>query len=76
MLDHAGTGDLAELASVLGDSPELYDATITQPARVIRSRVADLQELARTDESLTSALRKIAAAAIADKLVRVVQAEC
>ncbi len=76
VLGHAGPGDLAGLASVLGGSPELYDATITQPARVIRWRVADLQELARTDENLTSALRKIAAAAIADELIRIVQAEC
>jgi hypothetical protein len=58
---------------VLGGSPELFDATVTQPARVIRWRVADLQKLAGADESLTSALRKIGAAAIADKLIRAVQ---
>ena len=73
VLGHACPGDLAGLASVLGGSPELYDATVTQPARVIRWRVTDLQELAGTDESLTSALRKIAAAAVADKLIRAVQ---
>jgi hypothetical protein len=32
--------------SVPGGSPELYDATVTQPARVMRWRAADLQELA------------------------------
>jgi hypothetical protein len=41
----------------------------------MRWRLADLQELAGADESLTSALRKIAGAAIAEKLIRVVQAE-
>jgi len=34
------------------------------------------QKLAGADESLTSALRKFAAAAIAEKLIRAVQAEC
>ena len=75
VLGHACPGDLAGLASVLGGSPELYDATVTQPARVMRWRIADLQELAGADESLTSALRKIAGAAIADKLIRFLQAE-
>jgi hypothetical protein len=73
VLGHARPGDLAGLASVLGGSPELFDWTATQPARVMRWRFADLQELA-ADESLTSALRKIAAAAIAEKLIRAVQA--
>jgi hypothetical protein len=63
------------LASVLGGSPELFDVTVTQPARVMRWRLGDLQELAASDESLTSALRKIAGAALAEKLIRVVQAE-
>jgi Popeye protein conserved region len=76
VLGHAHPGDLAGLASVLGGSPELFDTTVTQPARVMRWRVADLQKLAGADESLTSALRKIAAAAIAEKLIRAVQAEC
>lgn len=75
VLGHARPGDLAGLASVLGGSPELFDATVTQPARVIRWRVADLQKLAGADESLTSALRKIAAAAIAEKLIRAIHAE-
>ena len=75
MLGHARPGDLAGLASVLGGSPELFDTTATQPARVIRWRLADLQELAGADESLTSALRKIAGAAMAEKLIRLVQAE-
>jgi Popeye-like protein len=75
-LGRARAGDLAGLASVLGGSPELFDATVMQPARIMRWRVADLQKLAVADESLTSALRKIAAAAIAEKLIRAVQAEC
>jgi hypothetical protein len=75
VLGHAHPGDLAGLASVLGGSPELFDTTVTQPARVIRWRLADLQELATTDENLTSALRKIAGAAIAEKLIRFIQAE-
>ncbi len=75
VLGRADPGDLAGLASVLGGSPEIYDATVTQPARIIRWRLADLQELAAADESLTSALRKIAGAAIAEKLIRFVQAE-
>jgi CRP-like cAMP-binding protein len=74
VLGHARPGDLAGLASVLGGSPELFDTTVTQPARVVRWRVADLQKLAGADESLTSALRKIGAAAIAEKLIRAVQA--
>ena len=76
VLGHARPGDLAGLASVLGGSPELFDATVTQPARVMRWRLADLHQFAGADESLTSALRKIAAAAIAAKLIRAVQAEC
>ncbi len=76
VLGHAQPGDLAGLASVLGGSPELFDATVTQPARVMRWRVADLQKLGRADESLMSALRKIAAAAIAEKLIRAVHGEC
>ena len=75
VLGHARPGDLAGLASVLGGSPELYDATVTQPARVMRWRLADLQKFAGGDESLTSALRKIAGAAIAEKLIRYVQTE-
>ncbi len=74
VLGHGGPGDLAGLASVLGGSLELFDTTVTEPARVMRWRVADLQKLAETDESLRSALRKIAAAAIAEKLIRAVQA--
>ncbi len=41
----------------------------------MRWRVADLQKLAGADENLTSTLRKIAAAAIAEKLIRAVQAK-
>jgi hypothetical protein len=44
---------------------DLYEL---QPARV--------QVLAGADESLTSALRKIAGAAIAEKLIRFFQAAC
>ncbi len=51
VLGHARPGDLAGLASVLGGS----DATVTQPARVIRWRIADLHKLAAGDDSLTSA---------------------
>jgi hypothetical protein len=73
VLGHARPGDLAGLASVLGGSPELFDTKVTEPARVMRWRVADLQQLAGADEGLTSALRKIGAAAIAEKLIRAVQ---
>jgi hypothetical protein len=59
----------------MGGSPELFDTTVTQPARVVRWRVADLQKPAGVDESLTSTLRKIAAAAMAEKLIRFVQTE-
>jgi hypothetical protein len=76
VLGHARPGELAGLASVLGGSPELFDTTVTQPARVMRWRLADLQKLAGADESLTSTLRKIAAAAIAEKLIRFVQTKC
>lgn len=75
VIGHAGPGDLVGLASVLSGSPELFDTRVTQPARVIRWRRADLQELAGLDESLTSGLRKIAGAAIAEKLIQFVQAE-
>ncbi len=74
VLGQARAGDLAGLASVLGGSPELFDTTVTRPARVIRWRLADLKKLAGADESLTSPLRKIAGAAIAEKLIRFVQA--
>ena len=73
VLGHARPGDLAGLASVLGGSPELFDVTVTVPARVMRWRLSDLQKFAGADESLTSALRKIAGAAIAEKLIRYVQ---
>jgi hypothetical protein len=76
VLGHARPGDLAGLASLLSGSPELYDATVTQPARVVRWRRADLQKFVGADESLTSALRKIAGAALAEKLIRAVQDEC
>jgi Cyclic nucleotide-binding domain len=75
VLGHAHPGDLAGLASVLSGSPELYDATVTKPARVMRWQRADLQKFAGADEGLTSALRKIAAAALADKLIRAIQEE-
>ncbi len=75
VLGHGHPRDLAGLASVLGGSPELFDAMVTQPARVMRWRVADLQKLAAKDEQLKSTLRKIAAAAIADKLIRAMHAE-
>ena len=76
VLGHAGPGDLAGLATVVGRSPELFDVTVTERARVVRWRIVDLKKLVETDESLGSALRKIAAAAIAEKLIRAVQAEC
>jgi hypothetical protein len=41
----------------------------------MRWRFADLQRLAGADDSLTSTLRKIAASAIAEKLIRFVQGE-
>jgi hypothetical protein len=63
------------LACVLGGSPELFETTVTQPARVIRWRLADLRKLAETDENLTSALRKIGGAAIAEKLIRYLESE-
>ncbi len=75
MLGYARGGDLTGLASVLGRSPELFDVTVTQPAHVMRWRLADLKDLADADESLTSALRKIAGAALAEQLIRLVQAE-
>jgi hypothetical protein len=74
-LRHAHAGELAGVASVLGGSPELFDTIVTQPARVMRWRLHDLHELAGADEHLTSALRKIAGAALAEKLIRFVQTE-
>jgi hypothetical protein len=41
----------------------------------MRWRLADLQKLAGADDSLALALRKIAGAAIAEKLIRYVQTE-
>jgi hypothetical protein len=60
----------------LGGSPELYDTTVAQPARVMRWRYADLKKFVGADEGLTSELRRIAAAATAHKLIWVIQAEC
>jgi CRP-like cAMP-binding protein len=73
VLGHAHPGELAGVASVLGGSPELFDTI--EPARVMRWRLHDLHELAGADEHLTSALRKIAGAALAEKLIRFVQTE-
>lgn len=75
VLGYARPGDLAGLASVLSGSPELYDATVTRPARVMRWRRAELQKFIETDEHLTSALRKIAGAALAEHLIRAVRDE-
>jgi len=75
VLGHARPGELAGLAIVLGSSPELFDTTVTQPARVIRWHLTDLKQLAGADERLTSALRKIAGAAMAEKLIRAIQVE-
>jgi CRP-like cAMP-binding protein len=75
VLGHAHPGELAGVASVLGGSPELFDTIVTQPARVMRWRLHDLHELAGADENLTSALRKIAGAALSEKLIRFVQTE-
>lgn len=75
VLGHAGAGDLAGLVSLLGGSAELYDATVTQPARVLCWDAAELRSETAHDPALTSALRKIAGAAVAQKLVQVVQAE-
>ncbi|MGE5548600.1 MAG: Crp/Fnr family transcriptional regulator [Solirubrobacterales bacterium] len=75
VLGHARPGDLVGLACVLGDAPELYDATVTQPARLIRWRRTDLQNLAGSDEKMTSILRKIAAAALAENLIRAVHTD-
>lgn len=76
LLGYARPGDLVGLASVIGGSPELFDATVSQPARVMRWQLAALKQLAEADEHVTSALRKIASAAIAEKLIRFVQTEC
>jgi CRP/FNR family cyclic AMP-dependent transcriptional regulator len=73
VLGHSRPGDLVGLASVLSGSPELFDATVTQPARVMRWRRADLEKFVEADEKLTSALRKIAGAALAEKLIWAVQ---
>jgi len=73
VLGRAGPGDLAGLAIVLSGSPELFEATVTQPARVMRWRRSDLQKFIDKDESLTSTLRKIAAAALAEKLIRAIK---
>jgi CRP-like cAMP-binding protein len=43
VLGHARPGDLVGLASVLGGALELFDATVTQPARVIRIGSASRQ---------------------------------
>jgi hypothetical protein len=75
LLGYARSGDLVGVATALGHSPELYDAIVTQPARVIRWKVADLKELGSEDEKLTSILRMIAASSIAEKLIRFLQTE-
>jgi hypothetical protein len=75
VLGQARPGDLAGLAGVLGGSPELFDTIVTEPARVMRWRLEQLHDLAGVDENLTSALRKIAGAALAEKLIRFVQTE-
>ena len=75
VLGYARPGDLAGLASMLGDSPELFDTTVTQPARVMRWRLADLRKFAGADEDLTSKVIKMAAAAIPEKLILYVQVE-
>jgi hypothetical protein len=67
-------GDLIGLTSLLGGAPEVYDSTVTRAARVMRWSRRDLEELAGGDESLAAALRKIAGAAISEKLIRLLQA--
>jgi CRP-like cAMP-binding protein len=75
LLGQSVPGDLVGLASLLGGLPEVYDSTVTRPARVMRWSHRDMEELAGRDESLAAALRKIAGAAISEKLIRLLQAE-
>ncbi len=74
LLGRLHLGDLVGLACLLNNSSQFYEAIVTRPTRVMRWQYQDLQDLARTDESLASALRKIAGAAIADKLIQLIQA--
>ncbi len=74
LLGRLHRGELVGLAGLLNSSSEFYDAVVTRPTRVRRWQYQDLQELSSTDESLASTLRKIAGAAIADKLIQLIQA--
>jgi hypothetical protein len=67
------SGDLLGAPRFYNDSPNFYDATVTQPARVMQWDYEDVHKLAGSDQDLAVSLNKIVGAAVAQKLISIVQ---
>ena len=57
------------------DAPEFCDAAVTSPARVMRQHYPALEKALDGDQHMASGLRKAAGAALASKLIQVMQGE-
>jgi hypothetical protein len=67
------SGDLVGTSRIFNDSPNFYDATVTRPTRVMQWDYEEVHKLAGSDQDMAFSLNKIAGAAIADKLIGLVQ---
>jgi len=73
LIANLGSGDLVGMTRIFNESPEFYDATVTRPTRVMQWNYADVHKLANSDQNIAFSLNKIAGAAIARKLIGLVQ---
>ncbi len=73
LIANLGPGDLVGMTRIFNESPEFYDATVTRPTRVMQWNYTDVHELLSSDQDMAFSLHKIAGAAIAGKLIGLVQ---
>jgi CRP-like cAMP-binding protein len=68
-----GAGDLLGISFVLANAPEIFDSSVTTPARALQWDTLALGELTQSDPELGSALNKLASSTLAAKLVSVLE---
>jgi len=73
LLGNFGAGDLLGISCVLAGSPEIFDSSVTRPARALQWDPGDLHKLTQSDPELDAAVSRLAGSTIATKLISVLE---
>lgn len=70
-LGDCGVGDLMGISCFLADHPEVFDSTVTRPARALQWDFRDLDKLTQSDPEIGMVLNKLVGTTLATKLISV-----